>query len=133
MRAGDGVRLCSRNAIPKQSEQLAGKRASLSELTQQLLRVPGVEDAVVFQPAADGDAERLVALVVAPRMDAAAVRRALREAVHAAFLPRPIRMVDALPRSETGKLTRAALQRAFVDAGAGALVAGASATKHSGA
>lgn len=95
---------------------IAGKRASLADLTQQLLRVPGVADGVVFQPDHTGASERLVALVVAPGMDGAAVHRALREVVDAAFLPRPIRMVDALPRSETGKLTRAAVQRVFADA-----------------
>jgi acyl-coenzyme A synthetase/AMP-(fatty) acid ligase len=34
---------------------------------------------------------------------------ALREHVDPVFLPRPLRLVDALPRNETGKLPRAAL------------------------
>ena len=33
----------------------------------------------------------------------------LREAVDAAFLPRPLRKVARLPRNETGKLPRSAL------------------------
>ena len=33
--------------------KVAGKRASLQELTRQILEVPGVEDAVVFLPDAD--------------------------------------------------------------------------------
>ncbi len=97
---------------------IAGKRASLADLTQQLLRVPGVKDGVGVQPDHAGASERLAALVVAPDMDGAAVRRALREVVDSAFLPRPIRTVDALPRSETGKLTRAAVQRVFADTSA---------------
>ncbi len=113
-RGARGLRLLGR---VEDLVNIAGKRASLAELTQHLLRVPGVEDGVIFQPGSGGDSERLVALVVAPQMDAETVRRALRQVVDAAFLPRPIRMVTALPRSETGKLTRAALQQAFLDAG----------------
>ncbi len=38
------------------------------------------------------------------------VRRRLAERVDAAFLPRPLKVVKALPRSQTGKLSRAAVQ-----------------------
>lgn len=94
---------------------IAGKRASLNDLTQRLLRIPGVEDGVIFEPpaAGAGSVERLAALVVAPELDAATLRRELRTRIDEAFVPRPIRWVDALPRSETGKLTRAALIELF--------------------
>ena len=48
--------------------EVAGKRASLADLTQRLLAVEGVRDAVVFQPQPDSVAtiRRLAALVVAP-------------------------------------------------------------------
>ena len=52
---------------------------------------------------------RLAALVVAPGLDEAAVRAALRQAVDPVFLPRPLRLVASLPRNETGKLPRRAL------------------------
>jgi len=37
------------------------------------------------------------------------VLSALRERIDAAFLPRPLYLVDALPRNATGKITRDAL------------------------
>jgi acyl-coenzyme A synthetase/AMP-(fatty) acid ligase len=91
--------------------EIAGKRASLGDLTRRLLAVPGVEDGVVFQSedADAGGVRRLCALVVAPDLDEAAILAALRAAVDPVFLPRPLRRVAALPRNETGKLPRAAL------------------------
>ena len=91
--------------------EVAGKRASLGDLTRTLLAVPGVVDGVVFQ--LDDDAagvRRIAALAVAPGLDEAAILDALRHSVDPAFLPRPLRRVDALPRNETGKLPQAALQ-----------------------
>ena len=90
--------------------EIAGKRASLGDLTRRLLEVPGVEDACVFQhDAAPGEVARVAALVVAPALDEAEILDALRAGVDPAFLPRPLRKVAALPRNETGKLPRADL------------------------
>jgi acyl-coenzyme A synthetase/AMP-(fatty) acid ligase len=88
--------------------EIAGKRASLQDLTQRLLAVPGVQDAVVFLPetADQGPVKRVSALVVAPDVSAASVLGALRAGVDEAFLPRPLVIVPALPRSEAGKLPR---------------------------
>lgn len=85
---------------------IAGKRASLSELTQALVQIPGVVDGVIFQPPETGNnpVRRLAALVVAPNQTSADVRRHLATRVDAAFIPRPLRLVDALPREESGKL-----------------------------
>jgi acyl-coenzyme A synthetase/AMP-(fatty) acid ligase len=91
--------------------EIAGKRASLGDLTRKLLAVPGVCDGVVFQ-VDDADAmgvRRVAALVVAPGVSIGAIREALRAQIDPVFLPRPLKRVDALPRSETGKLPRAAL------------------------
>ena len=91
--------------------EIAGKRASLGDLTRKLLAVPGVVDGVVFQAEQPDDAgvRRVAALVVAPGLDEAHILRALRGAIDPVFLPRPLRCVAALPRNETGKLPRHAL------------------------
>jgi acyl-coenzyme A synthetase/AMP-(fatty) acid ligase len=91
--------------------EIAGKRASLGDLTRRLLAVPGVHDGAVFQldPCPRTGVARLAALAVAPELDEAMVLAALRAHVDAVFLPRPLRLVASLPRNETGKLPRAAL------------------------
>ncbi|UGB39885.1 AMP-binding protein [Frateuria soli] len=91
--------------------EIAGKRASLGDLTRRLLAIPGVEDGVVFQ-LDGGDAlgvHRIAALAVAPGLDEHAILDALRRAIDPVFLPRPLLKVAVLPRNETGKLPRAAL------------------------
>lgn len=100
--------LCGRNT---DLLEIAGKRASLGDLTHKLLAVSGVRDGVVFQ-LDDTDAmgvRRIAALAVAPGVSEAAIVAALRADVDPVFLPRPLVCVDALPRGETGKLPRAAL------------------------
>ena len=91
--------------------EIAGKRASLGDLTRRLLAVPGVHDGVVFQldPCARTGVARIAALVVAPTLEEADILAVLRQHVDPVFLPRPLRRVDALPRNETGKLPRDAL------------------------
>ena len=95
--------------------EVAGKRASLADLTRRLASIPGVSDAVVFQPDdADGTAvRRLAALVVADGMLEAEVLEKLAQAVDPAFLPRPLVLVPRLPRDEVGKLPRAQLLAAL--------------------
>ena len=88
--------------------EIAGKRASLGDLTRRLLAVPGVRDGVVVQlaPSAHSGVARIAALAVAPGLHPADVLAALREHVDPVFLPRPLRLVASLPRNETGKLPR---------------------------
>lgn len=86
---------------------IAGKRSSLAYLTQVLLRVPGVTDGAFFvpeEPADGADITRLAAAVVAPGQSSSALMAALREHLDPVFLPRPLLLVPALPRSETSKL-----------------------------
>ncbi|MGN6519074.1 MAG: AMP-binding protein [Dokdonella sp.] len=95
--------------------EIAGKRASLGDLTRRVSALRGVEDAVVLQleePDATG-VRRIAALVVAPTRCEADLLQELRSASDAAFLPRPLRKVAALPRNETGKLPRAELLAAL--------------------
>lgn len=92
---------------------VAGKRASLAHLTSVLQSVPGVRDAAYFLPEEEATGvQRLCALVVAPTLTRADVLRVLRERIDPAFLPRPLYLVDALPRNTTGKLPREALLQA---------------------
>ncbi len=53
---------------------------------------------------------RIAALVVAPGRDERELLEALRAGLDPVFLPRPLRRVAALPRNETGKLPRQALE-----------------------
>ncbi len=95
--------------------EVAGKRASLTDLTKRLLAIPGVQEAAVFQPDADGvgTIRRVAALVVAPTLTAREVLDQLAGGVDSAFLPRPLLIVDRLPRNELGKLPRENLLRAL--------------------
>jgi len=88
--------------------EVAGKRASLSDLTRRVLAIEGVKDAAVFQPdaAASGSICRVAAFVVAPTLTAKQVVDALAASVDPAFLPRPLIFVDSLPRNDLGKLPR---------------------------
>ncbi len=95
--------------------EIAGKRASLADLTRRVLALRGVHDAVVVQmdtPDSSG-VQRIAALVVAPQRTEAALLAELRAAIDPAFLPRPLRKVKALPRNESGKLPRADLLAAL--------------------
>jgi acyl-coenzyme A synthetase/AMP-(fatty) acid ligase len=105
---GRSFELCGRHA---DLLEIAGKRASLGDLTRRLLNIPGVEDGVVFQ-LDDADAigvRRIAAFAVAPALDEQAIVDALRASIDPVFLPRPLRLIESLPRNETGKLPRAAL------------------------
>lgn len=96
---------------PGDMVKIGGKRASLQALNSELLRIQGVRDGGFFLPEAAGTEAplRLAALVVAPRLESEAILSALRERIDPAFLPRPLLMVDALPRNATGKLAREGL------------------------
>ena len=92
---------------------VAGKRSSIGHLDFQLNSIEGVVDGAFWMPP-EHSAEapgivRLIAFVDAPALADGAIVAALRERVDAAFLPRRIVRVDALPREPTGKLTAARL------------------------
>lgn len=88
--------------------KIGGKRVSLEALNAALLAIEGVRDGAFFVPDESAGA-RLVAFAVAPGLTAATIRVALRRRIDPAFLPRPLHLVPALPRSESGKLPRSAL------------------------
>lgn len=106
-----GFRLAGRS---EDLVKVAGKRGSLDNIAERLRSAPGVEDAAVFVPDSDvGSVQRPVAFVVAPHASAAAILDYLRARLDPVFLPRPLVHVDALPRTATGKVTRATLERLY--------------------
>jgi acyl-coenzyme A synthetase/AMP-(fatty) acid ligase len=86
---------------------VAGKHTTLSHLNHQLLSIDGVRDGIFVKPETDARyVPRLMAFVVAPGLRADSILSALRERIDPAFLPRPLILVDALPRNNLGKLPR---------------------------
>ncbi len=90
---------------------VAGKRSSLAHLNFHLNRIDGVLDGAYWLPdeVADG-VVRPVVFVVAPGLGARQVIQGLRDRLEAAFVPRRVVMLDALPREATGKITAATLR-----------------------
>ena len=91
---------------------IAGKSSSLAHLNHQLCGIAGVKDGAFFMPD-DSQSDRvlrLMAFAVAPGMTQRALKSALKARIGSAFMPRPLVLLDALPRNSTGKLPRDALQ-----------------------
>ncbi len=94
---------------------IAGKRSSFGYLNAQLTAIPGVIDGAFFLRGDDRDDRvtgiaRLAAAAVAPSLDAATLLEHLRRRIDPVFLPRPLLLVERLPRNATGKLPVQALQ-----------------------
>jgi acyl-coenzyme A synthetase/AMP-(fatty) acid ligase/3-hydroxymyristoyl/3-hydroxydecanoyl-(acyl carrier protein) dehydratase len=93
---------------------IAGKRSSFGYLNAQLNAIPGVLDGAFFLPDAPAGGgtgvSRLTAAVVAPSLSIAQLTDELRQRIDPVFLPRPLLLVDRLPRNATGKLPHHALQ-----------------------
>lgn len=90
---------------------IAGKRTSIGALNHALNAIKGVRDGVFFMPEENADrTSRLLAFAVAPGMTATQILTELRSVLDPIFLPRPLYLVDQLPRTEASKLTRQALQ-----------------------
>ncbi len=94
---------------------VAGKRSSLAYLDHQLRETPGVVDGAFFFPdeAAASGVTRLCAFVVADHLSERQLLTRLRQRIDPVFLPRPLVLLDALPRNDTGKLPRTALQALY--------------------
>jgi acyl-coenzyme A synthetase/AMP-(fatty) acid ligase len=91
---------------------IAGKRTSLAHLNYHLNSIEGVLDGVFIVPDDQGETvARLAAFAVAPGHTAESLMNALRLRIDPAFLPRPLCMVEALPRNDIGKLPRQSLTR----------------------
>jgi acyl-coenzyme A synthetase/AMP-(fatty) acid ligase len=91
---------------------VAGKRSSFGYLNAQLNAIPGVLDGAFFlreDVAGSTGVARLAAVVVAPGMNVAGVTEQLRQLIDPVFLPRPLLLVEQLPRNATGKLPQQTL------------------------
>ncbi len=94
--------------------KIGGVRISLAEVERRLLDIDGVDDAAVLGVRVDGPrGHEIRAAVVAPGLDLDAIRRALRGWLAAVAMPRRLKLVDALPRTASGKLRRADLEALF--------------------
>ncbi|HEX7928251.1 MAG TPA: AMP-binding protein [bacterium] len=101
--------------------KVGGKRCSLGDLNRALGQIEGVVDGVFIAPeTGDTGVERLTALVVAPGQSGADLLQALARVVDSAFLPRPLHLVESLPRNDTGKLARKDLLELLARLGGGA-------------
>ena len=91
---------------------IAGKSNSLVHLNHQLCSIEGVQDGAFFMPddSRSDRVLRLMAFAVAPGLSRRALQSALKTRIGSAFMPRPLVLLDALPRNSTGKLPREALQ-----------------------
>ena len=91
---------------------IAGKRNSIGYLNHQLCTIPGVVDGAFYLPdeAAHSEVGRLMAFAIAPGLSIADLTALLRSRIDPAFMPRPLVLVDRLPRQSTGKLPHEALR-----------------------
>jgi acyl-coenzyme A synthetase/AMP-(fatty) acid ligase len=106
-RGARGFALLGRNS---DLVEVAGKRASLADITRRLCAIAGVEDAVAFQPeAGSGAVNRVAAVVVSRTADARQIAEQLARTLDAVFVPRPLVLVPRIPRDPVGKVSRAQL------------------------
>lgn len=85
---------------------VAGKRASLSDLSIKLQQIDGVDDAVFFLPESNGVAKKRPAALAVSRRPVRELLQALAQQIDPVFLPRPLKLVAAIPRNELGKTPR---------------------------
>lgn len=87
--------------------KIAGKRSSHQEIETIAKQVPGVRDAFCSsRPTTVLRGHELLLAVEADDLDKTTLRRALRARLDAVFVPRKIRIVPELPRTDRGKLAR---------------------------
>jgi len=100
---------------PNHLINIGGHRASLDALNVQLLSIDGVIDGTFYMPKErEESVTRLVAFVVAPGKTTESILAALRNKIAPVFLPRPIYLVETLPRNHTGKLLKEDVDKLLV-------------------
>lgn len=94
--------------------KIGGKRFSLQELERVARELPGVSDAVALRREVPGlRGEELWLALETSETDVAAFRRELAARLDPVFVPRKLRLVPRLPRSERGKVPREELAALF--------------------
>ncbi len=94
--------------------KIAGKRGSLGEVNTALHRCEGIIDGTVIFPPQERSVPRLVALAVLDdSISVKQVRQQIARYLDSAFVPRPILVVDELPREENGKLSKAKVMQLY--------------------
>ena len=94
--------------------KIGGVRVSLAEIERRVLAIDGVRDAgVIARDVGGARGHEIWLAVVAPELDAKTIRAGLRSWLAPVAMPRRIKLLDALPRTETGKLPRAAPEALF--------------------
>lgn len=94
--------------------KVAGKRSSLSFLNLKLNSINGVEDGVFLMPSSNDETMRLGALVVT-NLEEKVLLNELRSVVDEVFLPRPLLIVDKIPRNAVGKISRSKIDTLLYD------------------
>lgn len=93
---------------------IAGKRGSLQEINNTLVKFTELIDGVVFIPETGSNVDRLAALVVLPDdVDINELKEYLKTYLDDAFVPRAIIKVDSLPRNDSGKLPMSKLNELY--------------------
>ncbi|TMH30716.1 MAG: hypothetical protein E6H58_13650 [Betaproteobacteria bacterium] len=93
--------------------KIAGRRASLAGLNLLLQDLPGLDDGVFYLPATGSPTERLCLIHSGAPLSRSTIEQWLRTRLDPVFLPRTIIRLDRLPRSESGKLPRRALDEVY--------------------
>ena len=88
---------------------IAGRKLNPLEIEHRLLACPGVTQAVVFGVPSRVRGEDVIACIVAPGTDTAAVLRYCQRELSPWQVPRDIWIVPAVPTNERGKISRRAL------------------------
>ena len=99
--------------------KVAGKRGSLAEVNAILAKFSGFLDGVVFFPPQDRLVPRLVAIVVLEDGSKDDLKKHFARYLDSAFVPRPIYLVESLPREENGKLSKNTLNSLYQELGQG--------------
>ncbi|MEN8261052.1 MAG: AMP-binding protein [Pseudomonadota bacterium] len=90
--------------------KVAGKRCSMQELNHRLNGIDGVTDGYFFTAEVNGTGCRVGALVVT-HLSRENILNNLKKSIDEVFLPRPLHIVDKIPRNEVDKLVKSELDR----------------------
>ena len=86
--------------------KIYGKRISKTQIKNILEAMPDISESVIME---NPKGNRLVAFVVSDKLSPQEIARMLAIEIDTTFIPRPIVIVDAIPRNRNGKINRACL------------------------